>query len=181
MNEGKKENGFTLVELMWASALTVIILAVLFTALRVGLFGNLITGARIQATDEGAASLRLMERYIRQAMIISDAQDYRIEFSVQNPTNPDTYETLAFRLLSRKLYYYRRGTGKLISSNVRNAELGKPIFKYYDSDGKEITDSTLKKTMTTLIQIELVIDDKLNEPPAPLNITSQVSLRNFNI
>lgn len=175
------EHGFTLVELMWASALTVILLGVLFAALRVGMVGDLLTGKRVQSTDQGMTSLRLMEKYLRQAMVLSVTEDYRVDFSVPTAASADQLEQQSFRIVNGKLYFYRGVSGRVICENVRNQNLGKPLIRYFDRTNTEISDAGLRRSETTKVRIYLVIDDDLNRTPVPLELTTEVSLRNFNI
>ena len=175
------ESGFTLVELMWASALTVLILGALFAALRVGMTGDLLTGKRVQATDQGMTSMRLMEKYVRQAMVLSLTENYRIDFSVPRADDSNVLEDLSFRLVNGKLYYYRRGSGRVICENVRNQELSRPVFRYFNRYNAEIRDPSLRRSETTKIQLYLIIDDDMNRTPAPVELVTEVSLRNFNI
>lgn len=64
----------------------------------------------------------------------------------------------------------------LISSYVRNAP---PIFQYYNEQGVEITNPTLRLLDTRLIKILLVVNVDPNRPPDEFNLESSVQLRNL--
>lgn len=180
--ERGKEDGFTLVELLWASALTLVVLAALFATLSTGLTGSLMLGPKVQATDEGMTSVRLMERYIRQAAILSICEENRIKFSINTGSEWSySYEDITFQVTGTNLQFIRNSTSKVICTNVRNGTLGIPLFRYFDNQGQEISDPTLVKSRTTLIRTNLVIDDKISEPPSPLYLETDINLRNFNI
>ena len=180
--ERRKEDGFTLVELLWASAITLVVLAALFAALSTGLSGSSMLGSKVQATDEGMTSMRLMERYIRQAAILSICEENRIKFSINTGSEGSyNYEDVTFQILGTNLQFVRDSTSKVICRNVRNGTLGIPLFRYFDNQGEEILDPTLVKSKTTLIRITLIIDNNISEPPSPLYIGTDINLRNFNI
>lgn len=181
LNPFNSERGFTLVEMLWASALTLIVVAATFGALRVGLVGGMAISDRIQATDEGTLSMRLMERYIRQAMILTDCRDYYLKFSIEKPSGGNDYDEIVIKLYGDKLYLIRNGTGKVIANNVRNEDLGEPIFNYYNVNNQKIEDETLRQSETTLIETKILIDENIQENPEPLEVESDITLRNFNI
>lgn len=63
---------------------------------------------------------------------------------------------------------------------VRNGST--PIFTYYDSNYNGSTSaltSPVSVTSVRLVRIEVIIDEKVNIPPAPLSIVTQVSFRNL--
>lgn len=177
-----EERGFTLVELLWASALTLVVLAALYAALSTGLTGSSMLSPRVQATDEGMTSIRLMERYIRQALILSICEKYQLKFSINTGgTGVYEYEDITFKISGTELLFVKGSYTKVICRNVKNVALNVPLFRYFDNKGNEITDPTLIKSYTTLVRVELVIDDNLSKPPSPLYLRTDINLRNFNI
>jgi type II secretory pathway pseudopilin PulG len=64
----------------------------------------------------------------------------------------------------------------IITPYIRN---NPPIFKYYDSQGNEITDSVARLNDTKLIKVYLVINIDPNRPPDEFELESYVQLRNL--
>ena len=64
----------------------------------------------------------------------------------------------------------------IITSYVRNAP---PIFKYFDSNGAEITSVPARLADTKLMKIYLVINVNPNRPPNDFELESFVQLRNL--
>lgn len=177
----KKQYGFTLIEMMWAAALTLIVLAAVFGALRVGLLGGLNITKSIRFNDEGTAAVRVIERYLRQAMVLSETQDNYIRFSVEDSAQDNVYKTIEIGINGNELYYTMDGNKYVLSENVRNYFTGDPVFTYIANNGAEITDPTLRKSQTTMVRVHLIFDDDPDSPPPAFEVTTDISLRNFNI
>jgi type II secretory pathway pseudopilin PulG len=176
-----RQYGFTLVELMWAMLLTVILLLSVFGALQVGMKASVSTTRAAIFLDQGTAAIRSMGRYLRQAMVIAEAQPYYIRLTIEKGNQDNQYLTIEYYIYNGILYQRIKNVEKRLVENVRNMEKGLPLFTYFDSNGNEITDPTLRKSETRIIKINLFIDDNLNREPAGLALTDQVFLRNFNL
>lgn len=64
--------------------------------------------------------------------------------------------------------------------NVRNGST--PVFSYFDSNYNGTTaalQSPVTVTSIRLVKIEVIIDEHVNIPPAPLSVVTQVSFRNL--
>lgn len=177
----RTQHGFTLVEMMWAAALTLIVLAAVFAALRVGLLGGLNITRSVQFGDEGTTAARIIERYLRQAMVLSETDDNYIRFSIEDSVQDNVYKTIEIGINGSELYYTVDGNKYVLSENLQNYFTGDSVFTYIANDGNTITDPTLRKSQTTMIRVHLIFDDDLDSPPPAFEVTTDISLRNFNI
>lgn len=66
-----------------------------------------------------------------------------------------------------------------VSSHIRNDTADRPLFKYFDLQGDEITDFSRRKDVS-LITMQLVIDVDPDQKPASSTIRSSAKLRNVN-
>lgn len=176
-----RQKGFTLVELIWAAALALFVLLAIFGALQVAMRGAIVSNKIAQFTDQGSSALRVMDRYIRQAMILSEANENYLRFSTEKPAAENQNITIEFRLYNRVLYMSIDGKQRKIAENVRNEELGIPLFRYYKDDNIEITDPTIRLSESKIIKITLIIDDNLSKEPEAIRLEDSVFLRNFSI
>jgi type II secretory pathway pseudopilin PulG len=64
----------------------------------------------------------------------------------------------------------------ILSSYVRNVP---PIFKYFDSNGNELTDLPARLKDTKLMEVYLIINVNPNRPPQDFELKSSVQLRNL--
>jgi hypothetical protein len=64
----------------------------------------------------------------------------------------------------------------ILSSYVRNVP---PIFKYFDSQGNEITEYPARLVDTKLMKVYLVVNIDPNRPPQDFQLESSVQLRNL--
>lgn len=181
LSKAKEENGFTLVELMWAALLTVMLVASVFGALQVGMKASTSASKVAQFVDQGTTAMRVMERYLRQAMVLAETDRFYIRISTEKGTEDNEYITVEYYLYNGVLYQRIEGKESKLAENVRNAEKNLPLFVYLDENGSEITDPTLRQSETRIIKINLYLDDDLAKDPAGIYLTSQVSLRNFNL
>lgn len=175
------EDGFTLIELMWAMVLAVMLLGAVFGALQVGMRSSLMTSKTTFFVDQATSSIRVMQKYVRQASIISSAQPNYLRISVEKATAENRYDVYEFYISNKRLYERVNGFEKVLAENVRNVDLNVPLFRYYKEGGAEITDPTLRLSLTRSIKITLVVDDDLNNEPPKVTITETVFLRNFNL
>jgi hypothetical protein len=166
---------------MWAAALAVFVLMAVFGALQVGMRGAIVSNKITQFTDQGTSAIRVMDRYIRQAMILSEAQNYYLRFSTEKPSMDNENMTVEFRLYNRVLYINVDGKTRKIAENVRNQDLGIPVFRYYTDDNVELTDQTLWLSQSKIIKITLIIDDNLQKEPEAIRLEDSIFLRNFSI
>jgi|GEM_PF-6021276 len=175
-----EENGFTLVELMWAVLLVVILLASVFGALQVGMKTSVSTSKVSLFIDQGTAALRLMEKNLRQAMILSELEPYYIKILTETGT-ANSHITVEYYVYNGTLYQRINGRERRLAENVRNIEKNMPLFVYIDENGSEIAEISLRKSKTKIIKINLYLDDDLGKDPAGIYLNSQVFLRNFNL
>lgn len=180
-NYFKHENGYTLVELVWAAALAVLLLISIFGALQVGMRGANTSLKMTSFSDSGTSTMRVMSRYIRQAMVLSQTEDNYLRFSVERSQQDNVYSTVEFRIYNRSIYMIVDGREKVLARNIRNQDMNVPLLTYLGENYQVITDTTLRKSQSRSIVIQIIIDDDLNSEPAPLRLKETVSLRNFNI
>lgn len=178
----KNDDAFTIVELMWSILLVVILLTSVFGALRVGLRGSLLTNKTTQFVDSGTTAARVMQKYIRQAVILNSTDNNYLRVSVEKSSEENSFNIIEFYIDGDKLYQKINNSNPiLLAENVKNNQLGIPLFTYYREGGHEIADPTLRKSLTRSIRIMIIIDDNLTKEPPRVTVSETVFLRNFNI
>lgn len=175
-----EESGYTLVELLWATLLTLLVLASVLGALQVGMRSTTVASKTTFFVDRGTAAVRTMQKHIRQAAVLAETDSNYLRITVERSSVENVFDTYEFYIFNRKLYKRVNGKEKVIVENVVNQDVNVPLFRYFKEGGQEITDPTLRKSFTRSIQITVVMDDNLNEEPPQFTVSEMVALRNFN-
>lgn len=177
----KTEKGFTLVELLWVTSFIFIVLMAAFFIAETGFNVSRNTTGWLQAQSEARLVQRLITRYLRQAKSLDAAKvtDYNLGFYAEadgDETSPEYFEV---RFENTNLIFSRDGSQQIVSTIARNAVDNRPMFTYYDRQGKVITDISRRPSDTRSIQITVVTDLNPDSDPPPYVLTTQVKLRNF--
>lgn len=195
----KKNAGVSVVEFLFA----VFVLAVVGTAIAIFqkdfLSVSSIVSSGLDAQQEARTALKRMSAEIRP-MSISNSGAYSL--AEASSTSMTFYSNIDSDAAKERVRYFlqnselKRGilkpTGspltynpanEIITTMVRNIENGTTtIFSYYDSnyDG---TSPALTQPVNILsvrlVKITVIIDRNASRPPAPVTMTTQVSLRNL--
>lgn len=195
-----KEKGFSLVEIIFAVAiLTMILVAVANFQLDIFRLNDLIQGT-LFSQNEARKILRPFANEVRGASQ-SSSGSYAIEeaatstFTFYSDTNSDgVKERIRYFLDGSDFkkgiivptgnpYTYDEDDEEIIEV-IHNVQATSTIFTYYDENYAGTASSTPLSDPVPIIQIrlvriDLVVDDDLDEPPAPIWLTTQVSIRNL--
>ena len=191
------KKGFTLVELLFGISIFIIIVLVLtLFSKNIWVYSSYIT-AGLKATDSGRASIKTMTAEIRTAStaetgayminqatentfifysdIDKDGLKERIKYFIENNTlkkglTKPTGSPLSYNLANEKIY--------ILVNNI----VYTPIFIYYDKNYDGNTAPLVEPiniALIRLVKINITTDENINRPPAPINFSTQVSLRNL--
>lgn len=192
-------SGFTLVEIIVTMAIFSIIMgAVGFFARDTFYYNSLFSGG-LTSYDEAKKVLQPIASEIRSASP-SSLGSYSIEQA--SATSFIFFTDVNNDGLKERIRYFQSGTilkrGVIsptgsplqyltanekitdVIPNLRNG--GTPIFTYYDSNYNGSTNpltQPVTNTVVRLLKITLIIDVDPNRPPAPMTVTTQVTLRNL--
>jgi len=185
----RNEEGFTIMELIVVSVLTLIVLAVVYNIFATGMDNANMIDRNNRASRDVSKNLDLISRYIRSSegldgpLKSGDPGDYAL--CVRNDFDADgQFEYLTFSLdASGSLQMTEeQHTGATVTKtwgeNFQNQNLSRPIFTYLDSAGNELTDTTERAARTRSVRIRLVVDNDLTAPPQAFEAQTLVTLRN---
>ncbi len=85
----KSDDGFSLVEAMWVSVMTVVVLSAAYLVLETGYATEAISRSQTQAVMESTNAQRLITRYIRQTSSLVVTEPYRLRVAIQLDSDPD--------------------------------------------------------------------------------------------
>ncbi len=185
MSEGveksRGEKGFTLVELLWVTSFIFVVLMAAFFIAETGFNVSRITTGWVQAQSDARLAQRLITRYLRQANALDAAKvtDYNLGFYAEadgDQTSPEYFEV---RLENTNLIFSRDGSRQVISTIARNAVDNRPMFTYYDRQGRVITEVSRRPRDTRSIQVTVVTDLNPDSDPPAYILSTLIKLRNF--
>lgn len=186
----KREDGFSLVELLIVSALTVVVLVSVYNIFVSGLNDYEMVEQQNQAVRDGGRNIYVMGKYLRETeelkgpLELGDPGDYGLSTRVDADEDGE-YEVLTYALdeASQELRLtYKDNDGSTYTqryaSFVRNKLENTPIFTYYDVNGAVISTPGQRASRTKAIQIQLIIDADTATPPRAVDVKTTVTLRN---
>lgn len=194
-----KPNGFTLVEML------VVILITSFIVMALARFTA--TGWRVsrevhlqqRASEDARLQLERIARAIREARPadtgaypLATMNEQRMDFYANIDADAAT-ELVRYELVGTNLergvtepsgtpLAYNQAANEKVSVVARSIQNGTdPIFTYYRGDypADQTALSPIDLTEVKYIQFHLVVDSNAATPPAPIDIISQVQLRNL--
>ncbi|MFA5867638.1 MAG: prepilin-type N-terminal cleavage/methylation domain-containing protein [Actinomycetota bacterium] len=195
---GKGQAGYTLPEVLVSAIIGVLLLTAVFGILQSVMSSYYVQNAQAEAQAEAQFTMMRLVKEIRQA------EKPLLAISI----NPGSVETLAFKAdlnndgTSEAILYSYNGylhkivkqvntTGvydftaspqETIASNIRN-NYSQTLFTFYGTSLTTPLDPTNPSAdiinKTKLIKIRVVIDKDVAKPPAPIDLTSEIKLRNF--
>ena len=191
------KNGFTIIELLFGiSIFTIIVLVLTLFSRNIWIYSSYIT-AGLKASDSGRSSIKTMTKEIRTASVAEtgayiinqannntfifysdvdkDGLKERIKYFIENNTlkkglTKPTGSPLSYNLANEKIYI-------LVENIINNS-----IFEYYDKnyDGNTVPlTEPINIPAIRLVKINITTDENTNRSPAPINFSTQVSLRNL--
>lgn len=190
------KQGFGILELLVSLGIFVAIVWVLAN-FQVNVFSQKsIIGSGLTAEYEARTSIKKLIAELRAA-VISDTGSYQIALATGSSLT--FYSDRDGDGLVEQLRYYLNGptlqkgvikpTGaplQYVAGNEQTTrEVGNLInttslFTYYDASGVVLPEP-IDLPLVRLIKITYTIDDNLNKPPAPLTLSSQVSVRSLKL
>lgn len=194
------KKGFTLAELLITVGIIGLIAVVLGTFQGDVFFFNSVIQDDLTAQMDGRRAIRKMVSEIREASPsslgsypIASAATSSITF-FSNVDNDTLKEQVRYFIQNKNLMRgvikptgnplsYNSGSETFETSvkNIANST-STPLFEYYDTNYTGTTTPLIfpvSLTAVRLVNVELLIDRDPNRSPIPLNITSQVSIRNL--
>ncbi len=184
------EDGFTTMELIVVSVLTLVVLAAIYNIFDTGMDNANLIDRNNRASRDVGKNLEIMSRYVRGTegldgpLETGDPSDYALSTRVDFDADGQ-YEYITFRLdgaTKKLLVTYKQHDGSVSTQtygeNVLNQALMLPIFTYLDQNGTELTDPSERAARTASVKIRLIIDDDLSAPPRAFDTETMVMLRN---
>lgn len=195
-NHKNKNNGFTLVEILFAISIFVLIVGVLALFSKNMFTYNSFISGELESINMGRVALKTMTAEIRTA---SSGNNGSYAVNLASPTSFTFYSDVYDNGLKEKVRYFLEGTnlkrgivvptGSPLSytgsevfttlvSNVTNSS----IFNYYDKNYDGTTaalSSPVDISAVRLVKITITIDADPNKAPGPTTISTQVSMRNI--
>lgn len=189
----RREDGFTMVELLIVSALTMVVLVAVYNIFVSGLNNYDMVDAQNQAVRDNGKNMLIMAKYLRESeglygpSQLGDPGDYGVCTRVDSDGD-EKYEYLTFKVdaATKELRMtVKDDTGQtttlVYGRDVQNAALARPMFTYYDSGGAVITTTSQRAARTASMQIRIVTDADPTQPPSEFDSTTLVTFRNSQL
>ncbi|MEI6580741.1 MAG: type II secretion system protein [bacterium] len=192
-----KKNGFTLVEILFTISIFIVVFSTLtLFAKNIWTYSTFISGG-LENVDTSRNALKMMASEIRTA---SQADTGAYTISQATNTSFSFYSDINGDGLKEKVRYFlengsiKKGVIKptgLILSYVQSNEIlttvasyitNSSIFYYFDENYDGTTEplsSPINVSSIRLVKIIITMDKDVNRPPAPMTMTTQVSIRNL--
>lgn len=176
----ESQSGFTLVELLWVSAIMVIVISTGYFIYETAVRTYNVSSDWSEAQQSARGAERLISRYLRQATSLDAAvaTDYSLGFYA-NITAADVAQYVLVQNSGTDLNLTIDGNSRGSFHYVRNLESTKPLFVYLDRDSNEITSTAKRASDTRSIRITLFTDTNTGRNPPVYELTTLVKLRNF--
>lgn len=192
----KQNQGFTLIETLFSTAIFVIIVGVMSIFFKNTWIYNAYLGSSLTSINSGRAALKTMVAEIRTA---SSGSDGAYAISAANATSFTFYSDIYNNGLKERIRYFLNGnklqkgvtiptgsplayTGSETITTLISNVTSTSIFNYYDKnyDGTTAALSLpVDVSNIRLVKITVTIDDNPNRAPGTITISSQVTLRNI--
>jgi type II secretory pathway pseudopilin PulG len=188
--------GFTLVEILFGVSIFIIVIGTITLFSRNTWVYNSVITTELQSVNAVRAALKIMTAEIRTA---SSGNDGSYAISLANGTSFTFFSDIYDDGLKEKVRYFLNGTNlqkgvtkpigsplaytgseviTTLVSNVTNSS----IFNYYDKnyDGTTPALATpIDISAVRLVKITITIEKDINRAPAPITMSTQVSMRNI--
>ena len=192
----KKQNGFTLIEILFGIAIFLLIIGVLtLFSKNVWIYNSFVSAGLVNANNSRQI-LKIMTSEIRTA---SSADTGAYTISQATSSSFTFYSNIDNDVLKEKVRYFLVGTtlqkgvikptGSPLSYNPANEQIStltsnvtSAVFDYYDKNYDGTTASLsfpINISDIRLIKITIVIDQDPNRPPASTTFSTQISIRNL--
>lgn len=198
-NKHNLKSGFTVIEAL-VSIIILSLIGIAFASFQKDIFSlNKVISGSLTSQDEARRTLKNMSAEIRTASPSSLGayallQTATSSFTFYSNIDGDTYKEqvryfLAGNTLKKGIIkpsgapLTYNSAGEIVSELVHGmANAGAPIFNYYDAsyDGASLPlAEPINVSSVRLVKITIMIDQDPQNPPGPLTLTTQVSMRNL--
>lgn len=198
-NRNTKTKGFTVIEILFSSAIFVLVVGVMSMFMRNTWIYNSFLGSSLSSINSGRAALKTMVAEIRTA---SSGSDGAYAVSAASANSFTFYSDIYNNGLKEKVRYFLDGTSlkkgvtiptgsplsyptapgsEKITVMIPNV-INSTIFNYYDKNYDGTTGalaSPIDVSSVRLVKITVNIEDNPNRAPGTIIISSQVTLRNI--
>jgi len=184
------EDGFTLVELIVVSVLSLVVLAAVVNVFASGMDDFQMVDEQTRAVRDSGKNMLYMAKYLRASEGLQgppgdvNPSDYGVT-SRGDYDNDGQAEEVTFVLdtgTQTLSMTWRDHTGstrtQVYAESVRNAALGTSIFTYFDVNGAVLSNPSQRAARTRSMQIRLIIDADPSRPPNELDTATTITLRN---
>ena len=199
-----RHNGFTLIEIITVTAIISLIGVMAGSFAWWGMRLWHVTRDQVAAQDSARAAVQDMVKEIRE-MQISDSGSPAIESVADNKivfyANTDAdfkREQVTYELDGGTIYRCevesddqeppqypacQAGDRQFVAENIINTG---PLFQYYDDtyngeEGIGLLTAPIDKSLIRLVQVSVLVDYDPGQTPAPLELQTNVSLRNLKV
>lgn len=191
-----KKRGFTVIETLFAIAIFVLIVGALTLLARNIWIYNAFIGGELENVNTGKIALKTMVAEIRTA---SSGNNGSYAINLASSTSFTFYSDIYDDGLKEKVRYFLNGTNlqkgvikptgsplgytgteviTTLASNVTNTTPFSYYNKNYDGTTTALS-SPIDVAAVRLIKITITMDKDVNKPPAPITLSTQVSIRNI--
>ena len=194
----RDERGVTLAEVIIACSLTVILFTAVFGALNSSMRSLNIQNEKVEAQDMAQTTILRMERELRQAqkpfLVVVGSPGVNETLMFKADLNDDgTAEAVEYvysgstRQLIRVInsageFNFDTAPRDVMAKYVANST-SQPIFSYFGTDLTTPLDPTSPSSdiinKTRMVRVRLVIDKNGARPPAAIDMSTDIKLRNF--
>lgn len=175
------DEGFSLVELMVASVVGMLVLAVAYL-----IFNAMYSGFKdVQdntVESRGAAeAMAFMTRYIRGMQSPTSMSGNQMSFSV-DVNNDGVLETVSYSVssagtLNETIVSTSTTKVRPLATYVKNNSSTSPLFTYYGSSGATVP-AGVTTTQTAMVRVSITIQNTGTPAPAPYSTYTNVYIRN---
>ncbi len=192
------QTGYTLPEVLVSATIGVLILTAVFGIMQSVMSGYTVQSAQADAQSEAQLTMMKLIREIRQAekpllavsinpggvetvVIKADLNNDATSEAILYSYNGYTHKIVK-QVNNAGVYDFTVSPQETIASNIRN-NYSQTLFTFYGTSLTTPLDPTNPSSdiinQTKLIKIRVVIDKDPAKPPAPIDLTSEIKLRNF--
>lgn len=193
-----RQRGLTVIEVIVVVGLSGILMTALLRFLVAGHPLSKITYLQISSTEDARLQLRRLARTIREARVadtgaypLAEAQPQRIVFFA-NVDGDVLTERVRYELVGTDLmrgiikptgdpltYNTGQEQTSIVAKSIRNVAI--PLFTYYSGDYPALQTPLTPTDVTEVkyIQVHLLVDVNPNQDPPPVDVVSQVQMRNL--
>lgn len=194
----KDEQGVTLIEVIIATALTVMLMAAAFGVLDSSIKGYNIQTEQADSQAEAQKAITQLERELRQAerpllYVSSSPGSYELLVFKADLNDDGTSEAVMYeyshtrKSIIRKMnpsgdYNFSNSAVGVMAKNVTNT-YSAPVFAYYNEEIGDLNPNDASANVINnvrVIRVRLNIDKDLTKAPRMIDLMTNVKLRNFH-